>query len=423
MKSNIIRHPASAATMPTFLRSRVDGYFIDRIQKEWHGDHLLQGGTTPGASAILVNNNDYLGMVGRKSIIDAQTRALAGADSGVMMSSVYFHEDNPQLSLEHRFAEFTGHGGSLLSQSGYAANVGLIQSLAGPEVPVYIDQRAHASLWEGANSANASVHAFAHNQLSRLPRMIQKNGPGVILVDSVYSNTGAACPIQEILEIAEEAGCILVVDESHSLGTHGPQGAGLVAELELTSRVHFVTASLAKTFAGRAGIVLGPKREIEYIKYEAFPSIFSSALLPVDIAGLSATLEEIKKSDHEREILHRHARRMREGLLSLGYNVAVSQSQIFAIESGSESATIILRNALEREGVFGAPFCAPAAPKNRAMIRFSVTSSLTGSQVDQILSVCAAIRHEVGMWGWRSTMRSANSLKGSRKHEVEKMAA
>jgi CAI-1 autoinducer synthase len=219
------------------------------------------------------------------------------------------------------------------------------------------------------------------------------------------------CPILEVLEIAEETGSILVVDESHSLGTHGPQGAGLVAELGLTERVHFVTASLAKTFAGRAGIIFGPQRVVEYVKYEAFPSIFSSALLPVDIAGLAATLEEIIKADRERKILRRHTRRIREGLLALGYNVAVSQSQIFAIESGSEIATLKLRNVLEREGVFGAPFCAPAAPKNRAMIRFSVTASLTASQIERILSVCKSVRKEVGMYGWRSTMRLRNSMK------------
>lgn len=40
---------------------------------------------------------------------------------------------------------------------------------------------------------------------------------------------------------------------SHALGTYGPAGAGICAQFGLTDRVHFITASLAKTMAGRAG--------------------------------------------------------------------------------------------------------------------------------------------------------------------------
>jgi len=135
--------------------------------------------------------------------------------------------------------------------------------------------------------------------------------------------------------------------------------------------------------------------------------------VPHDIAGLAATLEEIIRADRERGILHRHASTVREGLLALGYNVGISQSQILALESGSERNTLKLRNVLEREGIFGAPFCAPAAPKNRAMIRFSLTASLSDHDVSRILQVCKAIRAEVGMSEWRSTLRlgADNSLK------------
>lgn len=400
----IIPHAAPSPQMPDFLQRRTRGYFVDRIQKEWGGAHMLQC-SKPGEDAIIINTNDYLGMIGRQPIVDAQIASLSSEGNGIMMSGVYFHGDNAQRGLEQAFAQFSGHQDALLCQSGYTANVGLIQSLADRATPVYIDQRAHASLWEGANSANAPTIAFPHNAVNRLPALIQKHGPGVILVDSVYSNTGAVCPIPEVLAIAEEYGCILIVDESHSLGTHGPQGAGLVAELGLTHRVHFVTASLAKAFAGRAGVVLGPAREIEYLKYEAWPSIFSSALLPSDIAGMAATLVEMGRADRERATLRRHAQVMREGLLTLGYNVEASDSQIMALEAGTEVATLQLRTVLEREGVFGAPFCAPATPKNRAMVRFSLTAALSDEQVERTLSVCARIRDEVGMWDWRSTRR------------------
>src|SRR5947209_3789734 len=134
--------------------------------------------------------------------------------------------------------------------------------------------------------------------------MVQTHGPGVVVVDSVYSTTGALCPLAQIVEVAERHECAIVVDESHSMGTHGPQGAGLCAQLGLTHRVHFITASLAKAFAGRAGLFTAPREMRDYVQISAYPNIFSSSLLPHEIAGLAATLGVVRAADAARVRLH-----------------------------------------------------------------------------------------------------------------------
>jgi CAI-1 autoinducer synthase len=181
----------------------------------------------------------------------------------------------------------------------------------------------------------------------------------------------------------------------------------LVAELGLTGRVPLITASLAKAFAGRAGAVLGDERCIEYLKYEALPSIFSSALLPSDLAALNETLTVIKTADMERGRLRRHAATLKQGLQTLGYNVADSDSQIISLEPGPEQNTMVLRDALESRGIFGAVFCAPATPRNRSIIRFSVSADLGLGEIERVLNVCEAVRGEVGMAAWPSTRRLA----------------
>lgn len=121
-----------------------------------------------------------------------------------------------------------------------------------------------------------------------------------MIVDSVYSTTGALCPLQDMVEVVERHGAMLLVDESHSLGTHGPTGAGLCAAFGLTHRVHFITASLAKAFAGRADFFTMPTALHYYILSESFPNIFGSCLLPHEIAGLAATLQVIQGLDNAR---------------------------------------------------------------------------------------------------------------------------
>ena len=293
----------------------------------------------------------------------------------------------------------------VLTQSGWAANVGLLQSLASPGVPVYLDMLAHASLWEGVQSASAQSVPFLHNDAAHLARMVAKHGPGIIVVDALYSTNGSIAPLAELAGIAERSGSILVVDESHSLGTHGPGGAGLVVELGLAERVHFRTASLAKAFAGRAGFITCSSQFKGYFVTESRPAVFSSCLLEHELAWFDAAIDFIIGADARRAALHRTARAVREGLGALGYNVSDGTEQIIALEAGPEPKTLVLRKALEKRGVHGAVFCAPATAKNRSMVRLTLNAAMSEDDIERLLDACADMRAEVDLPSWSSTRR------------------
>jgi len=389
---------------PDFLTQRVEGSYLRRIKESWQGRHLFHG-KTPDEQAIQLTSNDYLSIANHPDIIEAQVSSLRQFGNGVAMSAVFHQADNPQADFEQHMAEFLQTEAVLTSQSGWCANTGLLQSIANQDIPVYLDVSAHMSMWEGARSAGAKAIPFVHNSASSLERMIKKYGKGVVCVDSVYSTNGDIAPLAELAEVTERYGCIFVVDESHSLGTHGPNGAGMVVAAELTEKVHFRTASLAKAFAGRGGIIAGNARNLEFFQYEARPAIFSSAVLPHDVAGFDATLRVIQKEQWRRVKLANNARFLKQGLMALGYNVSVSKSQILALEAGLEHQTMILRDALEANGVFGSVFCAPATPKHCSLIRFSVTAGHSQDQLAEVIDMCKKIRNEVDMINWPSTKR------------------
>ena len=305
------------------------------------------------------------------------------------MSAIFLHKEDDH-SFEHQLADYLGFEHCILSQSGWAANVGLIQTILPVNTPVYIDFFAHMSLWEGARVAEAQIHSFLHNNIRHLEKLIKRNGPGLILVDSVYSTLGTVAPLTDIVALAKHYGCAILVDESHSLGTHGPQGAGLVAQLGLTDDVDFITVSLAKAFAYRAGAILCSNKIGQALPFVARPAIFSSALLPHEIAVLEATLNVIKDSDERRSRLVAQANKLRDGLIQLGFKIQ-SRSQIIALETGNATNTEIIRDHLEDMNVFGSVFCAPATPKNKNLIRFSVNSEITDQEIDIILHVCSVI--------------------------------
>jgi CAI-1 autoinducer synthase len=388
------------------LAQRIQREFTNRMDTLWSGRSILHG-RTPSSDAVRVNGNDYLSVTGHPDIVRAQTDAIKHDANFVIQSSVFLHGEHPIRDLERSLAQWLGKEDGLICQSGYTANLGLLQAIADEKTPVYLDTLAHTSLWEGARSARAPAYAFRHNDAAHLSRMMDRHGPGVVVVDSVYSTTGALCPLADILDVTEQHGSMILVDESHSLGTHGPQGAGLCAELGLSHRVHFISASLAKAFAGRAGYFTVSAAMREYMVTTSYPNIFSSCLLPYEIAGLDATLQVIKKSDTERTRLAQVSTRLRASLSAMGYPVHQGTEQIIALESGSEPATLVLRDMLEERGVFGAVFCAPATSRNRAMVRLTLSSALTDAEIDHIEKVALEIVPLVNPQQWPIARRAA----------------
>lgn len=381
------------------LYQRMARDFQARWRDEWGGKPLTQG-QVPGADAVRLDGNDYLSVTGHPRIVQAQIDSLRCNQNVVVQSSVFQLTGSPTQHFEQALADWVGADGALLCQSGYAANLGLLQVIADPETPVYIDSLAHMSLWEGVRAARAPMHAFRHNDPGHLARMIQRHGSGLVVVDSVYSTTGALCPLPDMVDVARTHDCMILVDESHSLGTHGPGGSGLCAQWGLSDQVHFITASLAKAFAGRAGFFTMPDEFRCFIMSESFPTIFSSSLLPHEVAGLAATLEVLRASEAARVQLRRHTQRVREALSALGYPIAHGSEQIVALEAGPEIQTLALRDALESRGIFGAVFAAPATARNRSMVRLTLNAALTDAELSHLEHVVEEIAPQLQPWTW-----------------------
>ena len=405
--------PSAARAFPNpalgkTLSKRIARDFSERWAHQWGGKFVLHG-RAPGSSAVRLDGNDYLGVTGHAEIVQAQIAALTRNNESVVQSGVFLLDDHPAHRLEKQLADWVGKEDGFLCQSGYAANMGLLQIIADAQTPIYLDSLAHASLWEGAHAARAPAHAFRHNDPAHLARMMTTHGPGVVVVDSVYSTTGAVCRLHEILDVTERHDSMIVVDESHSLGTHGPQGAGLCAGLGVTERVHFITASLAKAVAGRAGFFTAPASMRYYILISSFPNIFSSSLLPHEVAGLAATVEVLRRSDDARGRLHANTLRLRSSLSDCGFPIHQGTEQIIALEAGSEPDAMVLRDALEARDVVGSIFCAPATSRNRAMVRLTLNSSLTEAEMSHVELVAREIAPLLKPWDWPIARRARSA--------------
>ena len=404
LTTNQINARRATLHMPSFLTRRMDAHHITRIEQLMGGEHVHVW-KRPGPGAVMLAGNDYLCLSTEPSLLAAQANCLRENGGQALMSAVFLQAGSLQHRLEQKFADFMHAEETVLAQSGWAANVGLLHSIAEPEVPVYLDIMAHASLWDGVQLGGARGVPFLHNNMDHLKRQLDKHGAGVIVVDALYSTDGSLAPLHDVVALAEKTGSVLVVDESHSLGTHGPRGAGLVVAAGLEERVHFRTASLAKAFAGRAGVITCSSRFKPYFLSESRPAIFSSCLLNHELAWFDAAIDFVERADARRAALRRVTEEVRSGLGRLGYCIDEGSEQIIALEVGTEPKTLVLRKALENRGIQGAVFCAPATPKNRALVRLTLNAGLDKREIAKLLDACADMREEVELDSWTSTLR------------------
>ena len=338
----------------------------------------------PAQDAVLMWSNDYLQLSGDPDVAAAKASALLNARCrGRRDGAADAHR-----AFERRMASLLGAQDAVLTMSGSHAVRGLLETICGTRTPIYADARSWAA---GAMRQDANVQPFAHNDVDDLRDLVTE--PGVIVVDGVYIN-GAVARLAEVVEVAEASGSVLVVDETHSFGVT-PGGLGVCEEVGVVDRVHFRAIGLSKACASRGGVVVGPSRALEALRFVDRGLIFSTPPLEHEILGYNATLDVLLRDEWRREKLHATHAVLQRGLLALGYDddVARSERQILSIVTGDAARTAQLRDFCAARGVFGSVFLPPFALDGRSFVRFTVHCGMSDAQCDHFLEVMEAARY------------------------------
>ncbi|KAG0196343.1 hypothetical protein BGX28_010264, partial [Mortierella sp. GBA30] len=373
--------------MQQTLKDNVVTYFKNRSR---NGGGIIKDYLQADASkaSILVNNNDYLGLVDSKYILTRQIDYLKSRTDKWCFSPMLLEFDSLHAKLERDLGQYYGKE-CVLAQSGYAANSGLMHAICTPGMHVYVDKYTHASFLEGLRSVGTNVHVCPHNDTASMESQITKYGSGLIIIESLYSNSGSFCPITTILELKHKYGCVLVVDESHSLGIYGKHG--YLHMLGIDKEVDFITASLAKAFCTRAGIILGGNAV--FIKENSWSYVFSSSLTGEEVVRIESTLEVIKGADDRREKLMVASHSLREGLARVTDVVKTHiPSPIICLDFDCEEKAAALHRYLASKGIVAAPFIWPARPRKRPTLRITVHSGVTSLDVTAIIAAVSSYK-------------------------------
>jgi 7-keto-8-aminopelargonate synthetase-like enzyme len=215
----------------------------------------------------------------------------------------------------------------------------------------------------------------------------RNNGDQGILVvtDGVFSMEGDVVDLPKLVQLRERFGFRILVDDAHSLGVLGENGAGTASHFGLSDQVDLTMGTFSKSFASIGGVIAADEYVINYIKHFSRPMIFSAALPPSAVATVLECVKIMKAEPERREKLIENGKKMRDGFRAMGYCIGTTETPVVPVYIGEDMACFKFWRALYDAGIFANAIIAPAVTPGNALIRTSYTATHTDEQLDFVL--------------------------------------
>jgi glycine C-acetyltransferase len=351
-----------------------------------------------GPQLVLCANN-YLGLAQHPALARAAHQALDRWGYG--LSSVRFicGTQAPHKELERRMSAFLGTEETILYTSCFDANTGLFETLLAPGDAVISDELNHASIIDGIRLCKAERHRYRHADMADLEaKLVASAGARLRLVatDGVFSMDGAVAPLPEICELAEKHDALVMVDDSHAVGFMGATGRGTHEHTGVMGRVDILTGTFGKALGGASGGYTSARREIvDLLRQRSRPYLFSNTLPPAIVGAALAALDLLEGDSTLRDRLMTNARRFRDGLTALGFDIAPGTHPIVPIMLGDARLAVRFAAALRARGIYVVAFSYPVVPEGKARIRVQVSAAHEPADLDFALQQFADVRREL----------------------------
>jgi glycine C-acetyltransferase len=353
-----------------------------------------------GRNVVNLSSNNYLGLTTHPRL---RERALGAVhDLGVGSGSVRTIAGTMaiHLELERRLAVFKKTDAVVVFQSGFAANAGTVSAVLTRDDVIVSDELNHASIIDGARLSRATIKVFPHRDVDAARRILRELPGGqrkLLITDGVFSMDGDLAPLPALCALAEEYGCIMMVDDAHASGVFGANGRGTIDHFEMHGRVDIQVGTLSKAIGALGGYVAGSRSLIEFLHHRARPFLFSTSHPPAVTAACLAALDVLEQEPEIIDRLWSNTRFFKEGLRALGFNTGAGESPITPVIVGEGSLAMRLSDELFEAGVFAQGIAYPTVARDKARVRTIVTATHTPEDLQFALDVFAQVGRRLGI--------------------------
>ncbi|MBO0654276.1 5-aminolevulinate synthase [Streptomyces triculaminicus] len=348
-------------------------------------------------------SNDHLGM-GQHPAVLAAMRATLDASGAAAGGSRNISGTTPHhVALEREMADLHGKERALSFITGYAANDAALYVLGRtlPDCAFFSDRLNHASMILAMRASGAERHVFAHNDPADLDRRlstVRRGRPKVVAFESVYSMDGDMAPMADLCAVAERHDALVYVDEAHTVGMYGPQGAGLAAQLGVADGVTVLMGTFAKGFGTAGGYLAGPDPVIDAVRSLAPAFIFTLSMPPALAAGALASVRHLRAGDTERELLHERAGLLKSLLRRSGIPLVSDESHIVPVLVGDvDKCRRLAGILLDRHALYAQPINFPSVARGSERLRINPSPVHRPEDVHHFADVLDRTWDELGL--------------------------
>jgi 8-amino-7-oxononanoate synthase len=344
--------------------------------------------TVDGHEVINFSSNNYLGLANHPALREAAKDAIDryGCGSGasrLISGNMTLHEE-----LEAKLAQLKGTESSLVFNSGFQANIGIISTLVGQGDAVISDTLNHASIIDGCRLSRAKTEVYRHGDLEHLELLLKQAARGarkLIVTETIFSMDGDEAPLAGIVELAETYNAMVMVDEAHATGVFGANGAGVVAKLGLGERVLVQMGTLGKALGGFGAYVAGSRALRDLLINRCRSFIFTTALPPAVMAMALAAIDLVRNEPQRRAALRENCRSLKQGLSGLGFELGASESPIVPLIIGEAAKCMKFSEQLLARGVFAQGIRPPTVPTGTSRLRITLMATHSAAQIEHAL--------------------------------------
>lgn len=353
--------------------------------------------TIRGRRVVLWCLNDYLGLsqhprLIRAAIEAARTWGVGARASRLLAGSTILHHQ-----LDERLASFFRAEAAATFPTGYLANLGALNALVSPHDVVFIDQLAHASLFDACRLSRARLRVFRHNDVEHVAKWLQRESPArrsmprpgraparrrIIVTEGLFSMEGDRAPLKELLRVARRHGAVLYVDDAHGAFATGASGRGTPEVEGVAHGGMLYMATLGKALGCQGGFLVGPSTLVRLVQNRARTFIYETAAAPPVVAAAIEGLRVVEGQPSRRASLARNVERLHQGL---GTQRSRTPTHIVPILLGTTQRARRLASELLARGIFAPAIRPPTVPEGTARLRLSLTALHTAEQIDQVV--------------------------------------
>jgi len=331
-----------------------------------------------GPPPVSFASNDYLGLTRHPAVVAAAAAALERWGTGAGSARLVAGSRPVHSELEAELASWKTTEAALLFPTGYAANLGVLDTLGGPDVTVFSDERNHASIIDGCRLSRAQVEVYRHRDVDHLRAMVERAGEKdrrlLVVSDTIFSMDGDVAPVAELAGICAGRGALLVLDEAHAV---------LGPEPELAGVDHLRVGTLSKTLGALGGFVAGTRAFVDLLVNRARPFIFTTASPPADAAAALAAVRVLRSAEGEALVarLRGHVERVAPG----------HPSPVVPVVLGSEERVLAAAAALLERGLLVPAIRPPTVAPGTSRLRVSLSAAHTDEQVADLVEALGAV--------------------------------